>query len=53
MYPATGKVVVFFSLLPNGEMDEYSLHGGCPPSEGEQKWSANKWVWNAKFENYR
>eukprot|EP00937_MAST-01D_sp_MAST-1D-sp2_P005700 g5700.t1 len=33
------------SLLPNGDLDQYSLHGGCPVIKGT-KWSANKWQWN-------
>ena len=45
-YPERGKVIIFYSLLPNGEHDEDSLHAGCPPISGETKWSANKWIWN-------
>ena len=44
--PQKGKVIIFYSLLPNGKMDELSLHGACPVKEGI-KWAANKWVWNA------
>ncbi len=44
--PEKGKVIVFYSLLPNGEGDVLSLHGACPVKEGV-KWAANKWVWNA------
>ena len=43
--PEKGKVIIFYSLYPNGEIDEHSLHGGCPVRNGI-KWSANKWVWN-------
>lgn len=43
--PKKRSVVVFYSLLPNGEPDEYSLHGGCPVVQGE-KFAVNKWVWN-------
>lgn len=32
-----GKVILFYNLLPSGDMDEYSLHGGCKVEEGE-KW---------------
>ena len=28
MYPAE-EVIIFYSMLPSGEMDELSLHGGC------------------------
>lgn len=36
------KVIIFYSLLPSGEPDFDSLHGGCRVQEGE-KWSANFW----------
>ncbi|KAG3075096.1 hypothetical protein PI125_g21807 [Phytophthora idaei] len=32
-------------MLPNGEGDPMSLHGGCPVEDGI-KYSGNKWVWN-------
>jgi prolyl 4-hydroxylase len=44
--PEKGKVIVFYSLKPNGEGDELSLHAACPVKDGI-KWAANKWVWNA------
>lgn len=47
--PQKGKVIIFYSLLPNGKMDELSLHGACPVKEGI-KWAANKWVWNAPMD---
>ena len=43
--PEKGKVIIFYSLHPNGNVDENSLHGGCPVEKGK-KWAANKWVWN-------
>ncbi|KAG7394621.1 hypothetical protein PHYBOEH_004953 [Phytophthora boehmeriae] len=43
--PKKRKVVVFYSMLPNGEGDPTSLHAGCPVEEGI-KFSGNKWVWN-------
>ena len=24
-----GKVIIFYSMLPNGDMNDHSLHGGC------------------------
>ena len=24
-----GKVIIFYSMHPDGQMDDYSLHGGC------------------------
>lgn len=44
--PEKGKVIVFYSLKPNGEGDELSLHAACPVKDGI-KWAANKWVWNS------
>ncbi|KAH7485579.1 putative prolyl 4-hydroxylase 4 [Phytophthora ramorum] len=47
--PKKRKVIVFYSMLPNGEGDPMSLHGGCPVEDGV-KYSGNKWVWNkARF----
>ncbi|KAF4032317.1 2OG-Fe(II) oxygenase superfamily [Phytophthora infestans] len=43
--PKKRKVVVFYSMLPNGEGDPMSLHAGCPVEEGI-KLSGNKWIWN-------
>jgi len=45
--PIKGKVIIFYSMLPNGVLDPHSLHGGCPVIEGI-KWAANKWVWNKR-----
>lgn len=43
--PQKGKVIIFYSMLPNGNMDPLSLHGGCPVEKGT-KYSGNKWIWN-------
>ncbi|EQC27947.1 hypothetical protein SDRG_14225 [Saprolegnia diclina VS20] len=43
--PKKGKVIVFYSMLPDGSLDPVSLHGGCPVHDGV-KYSGNKWVWN-------
>jgi prolyl 4-hydroxylase len=45
--PQRGKVIIFYSLDPAGSIDNYSLHGACPVGEGNVKWAANKWIWNA------
>lgn len=45
--PQKGKVIIFYSLDASGARDELSLHGACPVGEGNVKWAANKWVWNA------
>eukprot|EP00903_Cladosiphon_okamuranus_P005392 g5381.t1 len=44
--PVEGKVAMFYSLRPDGQFDDFSLHGACPVITG-QKWAANKWVWSA------
>jgi prolyl 4-hydroxylase len=50
--PIRGRVIIFYSMTPDGALDEYSLHGACPVEEGI-KWAANKWVWNAPKYYYR
>ena len=32
--PEQGKVIVFYSLQPNGNVDHFSLHGGAPVKKG-------------------
>jgi len=50
VYPSEGKVIIFYSMLANGEMDDLSLHGGCDVLlEEETKWSANFWLWNKAY----
>ena len=41
--PKQGSVIMFYSLLPNGDLDDKSLHGSCAVKDGT-KWAANKWV---------
>jgi prolyl 4-hydroxylase len=45
--PEKGKVIIFYSMRPDGQTDGYSLHGACPVLNGT-KWAANKWVWNER-----
>jgi len=50
VYPQEGKVIIFYSMLPNGEMDDHSLHGGCDVLDAQAiKWSANFWLWNKPY----
>jgi len=50
VYPQEGKVIIFYSMLPNGEMDDFSLHGGCDVlDQTATKWSANFWLWNKPY----
>ncbi|XP_047163940.1 probable prolyl 4-hydroxylase 9 isoform X1 [Vigna umbellata] len=41
--PRKGDGLLFYSLLPNGTIDQTSLHGSCPVIKGE-KWVATKWI---------
>ena len=41
--PRRGDALLFYSLKPNGQKDEDSLHGSCPVLKGE-KWSSTKWL---------
>ena len=43
--PIAGNAVLFYSQGPDGTLDPWSLHGGCPPIKGV-KWSAIVWIWN-------
>ena len=45
--PVKGEVIIFYSLAADGSLDSTSLHGACKVGAGlQQKWAANKWVWN-------
>lgn len=45
--PVRGNAVLFYSMVPDGRLDERALHGGCKPRvEGHEKWGANQWIWN-------
>jgi prolyl 4-hydroxylase len=43
--PKEGTAVLFYNLLPDGNMDDLSQHASKPVLEGE-KWLANLWVWD-------
>ena len=43
--PEVGKAVLFYSLLPDGNMDERSQHSAAPVTQGE-KWLINLWTWD-------
>ena len=38
--------MIFYSMLPSGEFDHYSLHAGCDVGANATKWAANFWMWN-------
>ena len=46
VHPKRRRVVIFYSMLPSGEFDHYSLHAGCDVGENATKWAANFWIWN-------
>jgi predicted 2-oxoglutarate/Fe(II)-dependent dioxygenase YbiX len=41
--PEVGKAVLFYSQLPDGNMDDFSQHAALPVKKGE-KWLINLWV---------
>lgn len=48
--PKTGKAVLFYSQLPDGNMDDLSQHAAKPIKIGE-KYLINLWVRDPKFED--
>ncbi|KAL7562244.1 hypothetical protein ACA910_004051 [Epithemia clementina (nom. ined.)] len=47
--PKAGKAVLFYSQLPDGNMDDYSHHAAEPVRKGE-KWLMNLWFWDPIYE---
>jgi prolyl 4-hydroxylase len=43
--PKIGKAVLFYNMLPDGNVDDLSQHGSKAVEKGE-KWIANLWVWD-------
>lgn len=43
--PKVGKAILFYNLLPDGNMDELSIHAALPVLKGE-KWIINLWIWD-------
>lgn len=46
--PEKGKAVLFYNMLPDGNLDERSFHSARPVVSGE-KWLTNLWVWSPYF----
>ncbi len=46
--PKVGKAVLFYSQLPDGNMDDFSQHEAKKVFEGE-KWLVNLWVWGPLY----
>lgn len=49
--PKKGSVMFFYDLLPDGNLDEYSLHAGEPVLAGE-KWIGAAWIWDPYYAPY-
>lgn len=47
--PRKGSATMFYHRLPNGDVDELSLHAGCPPTKGI-KYAINGFTWSAPAE---
>ncbi|EJK63351.1 hypothetical protein THAOC_15991 [Thalassiosira oceanica] len=47
--PKIGKAVLFYSQLPDGNMDDLSQHAARPVKIGE-KWLMNLWVWDPEYQ---
>jgi prolyl 4-hydroxylase len=43
--PKIGKAILFYNMLPDGNVDDLSQHGSKAVEKGE-KWIANLWVWD-------
>jgi len=46
--PEKGKAILFYSYLPDGNLDDLSQHAALPVKKGE-KWLMNLWVWDPVF----
>lgn len=46
--PEEGKAVLFYSQLPDGNLDDFSQHAAQPVRVGE-KWLINLWVWDPRY----
>lgn len=45
--PNRGDAVLFYSMLPDGNGDDMSLHSGMPVTKG-RKYVCNLWSWDPK-----
>jgi len=51
--PKVGKAILFYSQLPDGNMDDWSHHAALPVKRGgdvEEKWLMNLWVWDPVYD---
>jgi prolyl 4-hydroxylase len=47
--PEVGKAVLFYSQLPDGNLDDLSHHAAKPVTDGE-KWLINLWTWDPIYD---
>eukprot|EP00760_Papus_ankaliazontas_P039199 PhM_4_TR9511/c0_g1_i1/m.74087/K00472/P4HA; prolyl 4-hydroxylase len=43
VHPRKRSMAIFYDMKANGDLDPYSLHGGCPVKKGE-KWGGTQWM---------
>eukprot|EP00927_Polykrikos_kofoidii_P051325 TRINITY_DN45115_c0_g1_i1.p1 TRINITY_DN45115_c0_g1~~TRINITY_DN45115_c0_g1_i1.p1 ORF type:complete len:506 (-),score=74.69 TRINITY_DN45115_c0_g1_i1:27-1370(-) len=48
--PPKGSAVLFYSMRPDGNADDLSLHGGEHVIRGE-KWACNLWIWDPSYKH--
>jgi hypothetical protein len=49
--PVARGAAVFYHVLPDGRSkDRLSMHGGCPPARGSDKWAINVFSWSLDAE---
>ena len=44
--PKRGGALLFYNMLPDGNGDDLSLHGGRMVESEDEKWVCNLWVWD-------
>ena len=42
--PKKGSAVLFYSLLPGGQLDHLSVHSSCPVKGTSTKWISQQWI---------
>ncbi|EOD17327.1 hypothetical protein EMIHUDRAFT_55676, partial [Emiliania huxleyi CCMP1516] len=43
--PVAGTALLFYNHDVDGYFNPLSMHGGCPPGPGEEKWIAQRWFY--------
>ena len=51
VHPGKGSCILFYDILPDGNVDDLTLHAALPVKQGE-KWLANLWVWDPMYVNF-